>query len=131
MNKNRIILVLLIFVLIFQASCSKKSEYEKELLGKSYTSYAGYIEFQKDKILVYLYTDLYTFSEEERQEEINRRKKSGEIKGEIDEMYNEYIVSKNPRMENNIIKSESLPDLKIDDNGHIVYRDIDFIDMGH
>ena len=55
-------------------------------------------------------------------------RESKEIIGELDEAYNEKIISKNPRIEDGVIKSDSLEDLKIDENGHIVYRGIDFVE---
>ena len=98
------------------------------MVGRTFSSYAGIIVFEEDEIFVYLYTYLSRFSDEEREQEIERMRESKEIIGELDEAYNEKIISKNPRIEDGVIKSDSLEDLKIDENGHIVYRGIDFVE---
>ncbi len=125
---KKVIVFLVLVSLLFTSGCNKESEYKKEMAGRTFSSYQGAIVFEEDEIFVYLYTYLSRFSDEEREQEIERMRESKEIIGELDEAYNEKIISKNPRIEDGVIKSDSLEDLKIDENGHIVYRGIDFVE---
>ena len=125
---KKIIVFLVLISLLLTSGSNKESEYKKEMVGRTFSSYAGIIVFEEDEIFVYLYTYLSRFSDEEREQEIERMRESKEIIGELDEAYNEKIISKNPRIEDGVIKSDSLEDLKIDENGHIVYRGIDFVE---
>lgn len=125
---KKVIVFLVLVSLLFTSGCEKESEYKKEMAGRTFSSYQGAIVFEEDEIFVYLYTYLSRFSDEEREQEIERMRESKEIIGELDEAYNEKIISKNPRIEDGVIKSDSLEDLKIDENGHIVYRGIDFVE---
>ncbi|MFR7350191.1 hypothetical protein [Peptoniphilus sp.] len=125
---KKAIVFLVLVSLLFTSGCEKESEYKKEMAGRTFSSYQGAIVFEEDEIFVYLYTYLSRFSDEEREQEIERMRESKEIIGELDEAYNEKIISKNPRIEDGVIKSDSLEDLKIDENGHIVYRGIDFVE---
>ncbi len=125
---KKAIVFLVLVSLLFTSGCNKESEYKKEMAGRTFSSYQGAIVFEEDEIFVYLYTYLSRFSDEEREQEIERMRESKEIIGELDEAYNEKIISKNPRIEDGVIKSDSLEDLKIDENGHIVYRGIDFVE---
>lgn len=125
---KKVIVFLVLVSLLFMSGCNKESEYKKEMAGRTFSSYQGAIVFEEDEIFVYLYTYLSRFSDEEREQEIERMRESKEIIGELDEAYNEKIISKNPRIEDGVIKSDSLEDLKIDENGHIVYRGIDFVE---
>lgn len=125
---KKIIVFLVLVSLLFTSGCNKESEYKKEMAGRTFSSYKGAIVFEEDEIFVYLYTYLSRFSDEEREQEIKKMRESKEIIGDLDEAYNEKIISKNPRIEDGVIKSDSLEDLKIDENGHIVYRGIDFVE---
>lgn len=117
-------------VLLFAVGCKKESKYQSEMAGRTFSSNKGHIVFENDKITVILIKDLASFSDEEREKEIEKRRDSTELIGELDEGFNEVIISKNPHMESDgTIKSDTLEDMKIDENGHIVYRGIDFIEV--
>ena len=129
MKKFRKILTLaMVLVLIISTGCQKKSLYEERLEGSLFTSHQGLIYFDKDHIFVQMYTDLQHVPEEEREKEIEKMREEGTLTGELTSSFNEEIKSENPVLEEDgTIKSDSLPDLKIDENGHIVFRDIDFV----
>lgn len=100
------------------------------MAGRTFSSNKGHIVFENDEIMVILIKDLASFSDEEREKEIEKRRDSKELIGELDEGFNEVIISKNLHMESDgTIKSDTLEDMKIDENGHIVYRGIDFIEV--
>ncbi|WP_311564369.1 hypothetical protein [Peptoniphilus duerdenii] len=129
MKKFRKFLALtMVLVLIIFTGCQKKSLYEERLEGSLFTSHQGLIYFDKDHIFVQMYTDLQHVPEDKRDEEIEKMRKEGTLTGELTSSFNEEIKSENPVLEEDgTIKSDSLPDLKIDENGHIVFRDIDFV----
>lgn len=129
MKKCKKILVLaMLLVLMISTGCQKKSLYEERLEGSLFTSHQGLIYFDKDHIFVQMYTDLQHVPEEEREKEIEKMREEGTLTGELTSSFNEEIKSENPVLEEDgTIKSDSLPDLKIDENGHIVFRDIDFV----
>ena len=129
MKKFRKFLALaMVLVLIISTGCQKKSLYEERLEGSLFTSHQGLIYFDKDHIFVQMYTDLQHVPEEEREKEIEKMREEGTLTGELTSSFNEEITSENPVLEEDgTIKSDSLPDLKIDENGHIVFRDIDFV----
>lgn len=129
MKKCKKILVLaILLVLMISTGCQKKSLYEERLEGSLFTSHQGLIYFDKDHIFVQMYTDLQHVPEEEREKEIEKMREEGTLTGELTSSFNEEITSENPVLEEDgTIKSDSLPDLKIDENGHIVFRDIDFV----
>lgn len=127
-NLKRILAVGMVLILIISTGCQKKSLYEERLEGSLFTSHQGLIYFDKDHIFVQMYTDLQHVPEEEREKEIEKMREEGTLTGELTSSFNEEITSENPVLEEDgTIKSDSLPDLKIDENGHIVFRDIDFI----
>lgn len=125
---RKILALAMVLVLIISTGCQKKSLYEERLEGSLFTSHQGLIYFDKDHIFVQMYTDLQHVPEEEREKEIEKMREEGTLTGELTSSFNEEIKSENPVLEENgTIKSDSLPDLKIDENGHIVFRDIDFV----
>lgn len=127
-NLKRILAVGMVLILIISTGCQKKSLYEERLEGSLFTSHQGLIYFDKDHIFVQMYTDLQHVPEEEREKEIEKMREEGTLTGELTSSFNEEIKSENPVLEEDgTIKSDSLPDLKIDENGHIVFRDIDFV----
>lgn len=127
-NFKKIFAVVAVLILIISTGCQKKSLYEERLEGSLFTSHQGLIYFDKDHIFVQMYTDLQHVPEEEREKEIEKMRKEGTLTGELTSSFNEEITSENPVLEEDgTIKSDSLPDLKIDENGHIVFRDIDFV----
>lgn len=127
-NLKRILAVGMVLILIISTGCQKKSLYEERLEGSLFTSHQGLIYFDKDHIFVQMYTDLQHVPEEEREKEIEKMREEGTLTGELTSSFNEEITSENPVLEEDgTIKSDSLPDLKIDENGHIVFRDIDFV----
>lgn len=127
-NFRKILALTMVLVLIISTGCQKKSLYEERLEGSLFTSYRGLIYFDKDHIFVQMYTDLQHVPEDKRDEEIEKMRKEGTLTGELTSSFNEEIKSENPVLEEDgTIKSDSLPDLKIDENGHIVFRDIDFV----
>ena len=127
-NLKRILAVGMVLILIISTGCQKKSLYEERLEGSLFTSHQGLIYFDKDHIFVQMYTDLQHVPEEEREKEIEKMREEGTLTGELTSSFNEEINSENPVLEEDgTIKSDSLPDLKIDENGHIVFRDIDFV----
>ena len=127
-NFKKIFAVVAVLILIISTGCQKKSLYEERLEGSLFTSHQGLIYFDKDHIFVQMYTDLQHVPEEEREKEIEKMREEGTLTGELTSSFNEEINSENPVLEEDgTIKSDSLPDLKIDENGHIVFRDIDFV----
>lgn len=127
-NFRKILALTMVLVLIISTGCQKKSLYEERLEGSLFTSYQGLIYFDKDHIFVQMYTDLQHVPEDKRDEEIEKMRKEGTLTGELTSSFNEEIKSENPVLEEDgTIKSDSLPDLKIDENGHITFRDIDFV----
>ncbi|MFR7349729.1 hypothetical protein [Peptoniphilus sp.] len=125
---RKILAVGMVLILIISTGCQKKSLYEERLEGSLFTSHQGLIYFDKDHIFVQMYTDLQHVPEEEREKEIEKMREEGTLTGELTSSFNEEIKSENPVLEEDgTIKSDSLPDLKIDENGHIVFRDIDFV----
>lgn len=127
-NLKSILVVGMVLILIISTGCQKKSLYEERLEGSLFTSHQGLIYFDKDHIFVQMYTDLQHVPEEEREKEIEKMREEGTLTGELTSSFNEEITSENPVLEEDgTIKSDSLPDLKIDENGHIVFRDIDFV----
>ena len=125
---RKILAVGMVLILIISTGCQKKSLYEERLEGSLFTSHQGLIYFDKDHIFVQMYTDLQHVPEEEREKEIEKMREEGTLTGELTSSFNEEITSENPVLEEDgTIKSDSLPDLKIDENGHIVFRDIDFV----
>lgn len=127
-NFRKILALTMVLVLIISTGCQKKSLYEERLEGSLFTSHQGLIYFDKDHIFVQMYTDLQHVPEDKRDEEIEKMRKEGTLTGELTSSFNEEIKSENPVLEEDgTIKSDSLPDLKIDENGHIVFRDIDFV----
>ena len=125
---RKILAVGMVLILIISAGCQKKSLYEERLEGSLFTSHQGLIYFDKDHIFVQMYTDLQHVPEEEREKEIEKMREEGTLTGKLTSSFNEEIKSENPVLEEDgTIKSDSLPDLKIDENGHIVFRDIDFV----
>lgn len=127
-NFRKILALAMVLVLIISTGCQKKSLYEERLEGSLFTSYQGLIYFDKDHIFVQMYTDLQHVPEDKRDEEIEKMRKEGTLTGELTSSFNEEIKSENPVLEEDgTIKSDSLPDLKIDENGHITFRDIDFV----
>ncbi len=125
---RKILAVGIVLILIISTGCQKKSLYEERLEGSLFTSHQGLIYFDKDHIFVQMYTDLQHVPEEEREKEIEKMREEGTLTGELTSSFNEEIKSENPVLEEDgTIKSDSLPDLKIDENGHIVFRDIDFV----
>lgn len=127
-NFRKILAVGMVLILIISTGCQKKSLYEERLEGSLFTSHQGLIYFDKDHIFVQMYTDLQHVPEEEREKEIEKMREEGTLTGELTSSFNEEITSENPVLEEDgTIKSDSLPDLKIDENGHIVFRDIDFV----
>lgn len=127
-NFKKIFAVVAVLILIISTGCQKKSLYEERLEGSLFTSHQGLIYFDKDHIFVQMYTDLQHVPEEEREKEIEKMREEGTLTGELTSSFNEEIKSENPVLEEDgTIKSDSLPDLKIDENGHIVFRDIDFV----
>lgn len=125
---RKILALAMVLVLIISTGCQKKSLYEERLEGSLFTSHQGLIYFDKDHIFVQMYTDLQHVPEEEREKEIEKMREEGTLTGELTSSFNEEITSENPVLEEDgTIKSDSLPDLKIDENGHIVFRDIDFV----
>ena len=125
---RKILALAMVLVLIISTGCQKKSLYEERLEGSLFTSHQGLIYFDKDHIFVQMYTDLQHVPEEEREKEIEKMHEEGTLTGELTSSFNEEITSENPVLEEDgTIKSDSLPDLKIDENGHIVFRDIDFV----
>lgn len=127
-NFKKIFAVVAVLILIISTGCQKKSLYEERLEGSLFTSHQGLIYFDKDHIFVQMYTDLQHVPEEEREKEIEKMREEGTLTGELTSSFNEEITSENPVLEEDgTIKSDSLPDLKIDENGHIVFRDIDFV----
>lgn len=125
---RKILALAMVLVLIISTGCQKKSLYEERLEGSLFTSHRGLIYFDKDHIFVQMYTDLQHVPEEEREKEIEKMREEGTLTGELTSSFNEEIKSENPVLEEDgTIKSDSLPDLKIDENGHIVFRDIDFV----
>lgn len=127
-NFRKILSMAMLLVLIISTGCQKKSLYEERLEGSLFTSHQGLIYFDKDHIFVQMYTDLQHVPEDKRDEEIEKMREEGTLTGELTSSFNEEIKSENPVLEEDgTIKSDSLPDLKIDENGHIVFRDIDFV----
>lgn len=127
-NFKKIFAVVAVLILIISTGCQKKSLYEERLEGSLFTSHQGLIYFDKDHIFVQMYTDLQHVPEEEREKEIEKMREEGTLTGELTSSFNEEIKSENPVLEEDgTIKSDSLPDLKIDENGHITFRDIDFV----
>ncbi len=127
-NFKKFFAVVAVLILIISTGCQKKSLYEERLEGSLFTSHQGLIYFDKDHIFVQMYTDLQHVPEEEREKEIEKMREEGTLTGELTSSFNEEIKSENPVLEEDgTIKSDSLPDLKIDENGHIVFRDIDFV----
>lgn len=125
---RKILALAMVLVLIISTGCQKKSLYKERLEGSLFTSHQGLIYFDKDHIFVQMYTDLQHVPEEEREKEIEKMREEGTLTGELTSSFNEEIKSENPVLEEDgTIKSDSLPDLKIDENGHIVFRDIDFV----
>lgn len=125
---RKILAVGMVLILIISTGCQKKSLYEERLEGSLFTSHQGLIYFDKDHIFVQMYTDLQHVPEEEREKEIEKMREEGTLTGKLTSSFNEEIKSENPVLEEDgTIKSDSLPDLKIDENGHIVFRDIDFV----
>lgn len=125
---KKILALAMLLVLMISTGCQKKSLYEERLEGSLFTSHRGMIYFDKDQIFVQMYTDLQHVPEEEREKEIEKMREEGTLTGELTSSFNEEITSENPVLEEDgTIKSDSLPDLKIDENGHIVFRDIDFV----
>ena len=125
---RKILAVGMVLILIISTGCQKKSLYAERLEGSLFTSHKGLIYFDKDHIFVQMYTDLQHVPEEEREKEIEKMREEGTLTGELTSSFNEEIKSENPVLEEDgTIKSDSLPDLKIDENGHIVFRDIDFV----
>lgn len=125
---KKILALTMVLILIISTGCQKKSLYEERLEGSLFTSYRGLIYFDKDHIFVQMYTDLQHVPEDKRDEEIEKMRKEGTLTGELTSSFNEEIKSENPVLEEDgTIKSDSLPDLKIDENGHITFRDIDFV----
>lgn len=125
---KKILALAMLLVLMISTGCQKKSLYEERLEGSLFTSHQGLIYFDKDHIFVQMYTDLQHVPEEEREKEIEKMREEGTLTGELTSSFNEEITSENPVLEEDgTIKSDSLPDLKIDENGHIVFRDIDFV----
>ncbi len=125
---KKILVLVMVLVLVISTGCQKKSLYEERLEGSLFTSHQGLIYFDKDHIFVQMYTDLQHVPEDKRDEEIEKMRKEGTLTGELTSSFNEEIKSENPILEEDgTIKSDSLPDLKIDENGHITFRDIDFV----
>lgn len=125
---KKILALTMVLILIISTGCQKKSLYEERLEGSLFTSHRGLIYFDKDHIFVQMYTDLQHVPEDKRDEEIEKMRKEGTLTGELTSSFNEEIKSENPVLEEDgTIKSDSLPDLKINENGHIIFRDIDFV----